>query len=133
MKNIKMSNGRWPLPIIGDRISELELQVYLWTITFRAQDGRGSTLEIDEKAEIARGSQRRVIEMNGDPLQLAPLVELLECEITDAYATKNGVLSIACSNALTLTVGATTDYAWHFHKSRGDSDCCLKGGSGRLF
>ena len=137
MTKIEMHKGRWLLPIIGDRVTDLELQLSCWTIRFRAHDDVNSSLRIEEKGQLTRGSQQYAIDLHGDSKQFTPVVELLGSDVTNAYATKHGVILIEFSNALTLTVGAITECAWHFHSPRPGTgrhgENCLKAGAGALF
>jgi hypothetical protein len=54
-----------------------------------------------------------------NPKELAPLLELLGCEVTDAVAMEDGQLVLAFSNQQVLDVRSSTGYeAWHFQYPR---------------
>ena len=106
-------------------MTELRLStVSLAAMVFRNADGEESEIVFEDRIVLRHGRQERVL--NGsrpgadfDPKELAPLLELLGNNVTDAVADKEGRLRIAFANAWVLEVVPSTAYeAWHFQYPR---------------
>ncbi len=133
------------LPITPDILVELQLG-QMTTLVFRAGDGSESELRIEDRIVLSRGTHELVLEGSKmgesfNPRELGPLLELLGCEVEDAIAEHDGLLSIRFSNQLTLAIRSTTGYeAWHFQSPRPGRPAGgptgkfvgLSGGPGRL-
>jgi hypothetical protein len=120
------SRGRHTvLPILGDTLVEIRLSMCsLPALVFKAADSNEAELTIEDSITLKRGDQERLLEgskpgVSFNPKELAPLLELLGSEVTDAVAEKEGLLRIAFSNKLVLEVAPSHGYeAWHFHYPR---------------
>ena len=120
------SQGRHTvLPIVGDTLVEVRLNTSsLPALVFKAEDNTESDVTIEEITTLRRGDQERSLEGSKpgpgfNPGKLAPLLELLGSEVTEAVAEKEGMLRIAFSNKLVLEVAPSHDgEAWHFQYPR---------------
>jgi hypothetical protein len=113
------------LPIVGDMVVEIRLSVRtLPAIVFRAPDGGESEITVEDCIVLRRGNQEYVVQgpkpgTTFNPMALSPLLELLQSEVKDAVAEREGKLRIEFSNSLIMEVCSTTGYeAWHFQYPR---------------
>jgi hypothetical protein len=113
------------LPIVGDTLVEIRLNMRNDpALVFRAADDTEAELSIQDCICLRRGDQERILEgpkpgESFNPQELAPLLELLGSEVTDAVAEKEGRLRVAFSNKLVLEVIPSHGYeAWHFRYPR---------------
>ncbi len=135
------------LPIVGDTVVEVRLSTRTMpALVFLASDWTEAELAIEDRITLGRGGEERVLEgskpgVTFDPNSLAPLVELLGCEVTEAVAEWDGRLRIEFSNKQTLRIDPSHGYeAWHFRHPRpgrpsgGASESALSvtGAHGRL-
>jgi hypothetical protein len=118
------------LPILGDTLVELRLSARSApALVFRAADDSEAELTIEDGICLRRGDQERVLDgakpgESFNPPALAPLLEFLGSEVTDALAEKEGRLRVAFSNGLALEVVPSHGYeAWHFRYPRPGSSC----------
>jgi hypothetical protein len=110
---------------VGDTLVEVRLSTCnLPALVFEAADRTQAELTIEDCISLTRGDQERLLEGSKpgatfNPKTLAPLLELLGCEVTDAVAYSDGRLRIAFSNELILGVEPSHGYeAWHFQCPR---------------
>lgn len=143
MSKILKSRGQhWELPILGQTLAELRLDVdRLVRMTFRSEAGEEAHLEIEEAITLSRGRSTQILEGSRPgssfaPQTLAPLVELLGCTVTDALAQKDGTIRVELSNQMMLSIVPTRGYeGWHFQgKPEGHSapPLILHGATGHL-
>lgn len=113
------------LPILGDRLVELRLSVCSApALVFRAVDDGEAEITIEDGICLRRGDQVRRLEgakpgASFNSQALAPLLELLGSEVTDALAEQEGRLRVTFSNELVVEVVPSHGYeAWHFRYPR---------------
>lgn len=113
------------LPIVGDTLAEVCLGTSrLAALVFKAEDGSEAELTVEDTITLIRGGQEHRLGgskpgVSFNPKELAPLLELLGSEVTDAVAEKEGRLGITFSNQFVLEVMSSTGYeAWHFRYPR---------------
>jgi hypothetical protein len=139
------ARGRYTvLPIVGNTLVEVRLGTCrLPALIFRAADGSEAELTIEEAVTLTRGKQVQLLEGSKpgetfSPRELAPLLDLLGSEVTDALAEKEGQLRIEFTGNLLMTVTPSHGYeAWHFQypppgAGAGAKHVGLTGADGRL-
>ena len=113
------------LPILGDTLVEVRINTCcLPALFFKAEDESEAELTFEDCITLKSGNEERLLQgskpgITFNPKGLAPLLELLGSQVTDAMAEKNGHLRVTFSNKIVLSVRSSDGYeAWHFQYPR---------------